>query len=548
MYSGLTEPGRWCLPQALTDMAAQRPDQVWLVEVGSEQLTFDEAQNDVLKTAAFFAGQGVARGDRVGVLMTSGCDFVRAWLGLGKIGATAVLLNAELRAGFLQHQLSHSDVRTLVVHAELLGTLVPLAESLPQLAHLVVVGDAPDGLPARWQITPWATFRDAPRWAGSEPEASEIACIMYTSGTSGPSKGVMMPHAHCALYGIGAIRSLNITHEDRYYISLPLFHANGLLMQLGATLLAGISAVIRPRFSASRWLADIQTYHCTLSNLLGATAAFILAQPASESDGRHGLRAVLSAPNIPSHEDAFRQRFKVRDVVSAFGMTECNIPVWGTTGSSVPGAAGWVHGDHFEVRIVDAATDAPLPHGTTGEIVVRPKIAFGFMAGYLNEPQKTVDAWRNLWFHTGDAGQMDEAGLLTFVDRIKDCIRRRGENISPGEIEVVILGVPGVTEAAAYAVPSDMAGAEDEIMLAVVSASEDLLELRAIVGQAASKLPRYAVPRYVSQLKELPKTATGKVQRAVLRKIGIEGALDLALDLALDQAGADRVFKVTTKI
>lgn len=530
MYSGLADPRLWCLPRALTEMAQQRPDEVWLLEVDGGQLTFGEAHNEALQAATFFAGLGVARGDRVGLFMTSGCDFVRAWFGLGKIGATSVLFNSESRASFLQHQVNHSGVRTLVVHASLLAELIALAQSLPLLADIVVVGDPPDVLPAQWKVSSWADFKNSPRWTGADPDASEIACIMYTSGTSGPSKGVMMPHAHCTLYGIGALRSLDIGDNDRYYITLPLFHANGMFMQLGATLLAGISAVIRPKFSASRWLHDIRSYNCTLTNLLGATAAFIISQPELESDGRHCLRAVLSAPNIRPHEDAFRRRFKVRDVISGFGMTECNLPVWGKVGSSAPGAAGWVHEDHFEVRIVDGATDAALAHGMTGEIVVRPKVPFGFMAGYLNEPQKTVDAWRNLWFHTGDAGQMDADGLVTFIDRLKDCIRRRGENISPGEIEAVVLGLPGISEAAAYAVASDIPGAEDEIMLAVVCASDEPLALRKIVEQAGAQLPRFAIPRYVSQFDELPKTATGKVQRAVLRQRGIEGALDLTLE------------------
>lgn len=528
MYSGFNDATQWVLPEVLTECAARRPDAEWLVEVGGERLSFVQAHRQSLQAAAFMASLGVSQGDRVGVFMPGGCDFVRAWMGLGKMGAVSVLLNTELSGDFLKHQLIHAELRWLIVDATLVPRIVELAARLPQLTHLVVVGAFDEPLPLQWKVSRWNEYKDFPTWAGSAPAACDIACVMYTSGTSGPSKGVLMPHAHCALYGIGAVKSLRIDENDRYYISLPLFHANGLLMQLGATLLAGIPAVIRPRFSASGWLSDIRSHRCTLTNFLGATAAFVIAQPASEMDGAHALRAVLSAPVIADHERALQERFKVRDVLSGFGMTESNIPIWGQTGRSAPGAAGWVHQEHFEVCIANPATDLPLPAGSVGEILVRPKVPFGFMAGYLNEPQKTVDAWRNLWFHTGDAGQVNDDGSISFVDRIKDCIRRRGENISPGEIEALVLDIPGIAEVVAYAVDSDIPGAEDEIMLAVVSGDGTPLALGTIGELASARLPRFAKPRYIAQFAELPKTATGKVQRAVLRKRGIEGALDLS--------------------
>jgi crotonobetaine/carnitine-CoA ligase len=190
---------------------------------------------------------------------------------------------------------------------------------------------------------------------------------MYTSGTSGPSKGVLMPHAHSYLYGLGTIEALQLGPQDRYYIVLPLFHANGLLMQLGATLIGGISAVIRTRFSASAWLNDVRRHRATVTNTLGAVAAFILNQAPSAVDRDHQLRAIMSAPNIAEHEAVFRERFGVKDVVSGFGMTEVNIPVWGLIGQPRPGAAGWVREDYFEVVIADPETDAAVPPGQLGE-------------------------------------------------------------------------------------------------------------------------------------------------------------------------------------
>jgi crotonobetaine/carnitine-CoA ligase len=207
-------------------------------------------------------------------------------------------------------------------------------------------------------------------------------------------------------------------------------------------------------------------------------------------------------------------------------MTECNIPIWGRLGQSRPGAAGWVYERHFEVIIADPETDRPVPVGAIGEILVRPKTAWGFMAGYLDLPEKTVEAWRNLWFHTGDAAVIDAEGVVTYVDRLKDCIRRRSENISAAEVEAVIAGLPGVKEVAAYAVPADVPGGEDEVMLAIVPEAPERFDSAALVAQADARLPRFAQPRFVELVSELPKTATGKVQRAVLRKRGSAAAWD----------------------
>ncbi len=450
MFSGLHDPTRWVLPAVLTEAAVTSPHAPWLTDNSGRTLTFAEAESCSRKAASFFHGLDVQPGDRVGILMFNGCDYACAWLGLGKLAATAVLFNTELQGEFLRHQVTDSGIACLLIDAELLPVLLDIAEALPNLTTVVVAGPVPASLDGPWRVVPWREYGEAAEWAGPGPGFADIACIMYTSGTTGPSKGVLMPHAHCTLFGIGSIRCLALTPADRFYVSLPLFHANGLLIQLGATLLMGIPAFVRSRFSASKWLGDIRDNRCTVTNLLGSTASFVLMQPASEFDRAHGLRAVMTAPNLPQHEAQMRSRFGLHDVVSGFGMTESNIPIWGRIGRSVPGAAGWVHDDHFDVAIASPDDDRILPTGQVGEILVRPKIPFGFMAGYHNAPQKTVEACRNLWFHTGDAGMAGTDGLITFVDRLKDCIRRRGQNISAVEIEAVVEGLPGIAEAAQW--------------------------------------------------------------------------------------------------
>ncbi|NYT64525.1 AMP-binding protein [Alcaligenaceae bacterium] len=525
MWDGLNDPARWVLPNVIEDMAKQHASKTWITTTDGEEVTFGQMADEVKKTAGYFSSLGISAGDYVGVWMLNGCDFVRAWLGLGRLGAVAVLLNTELRGDFLKHQLNNSGIEHVVVDAHLIPLVHDIADDVDTLKTLVVVGEN-STKHAAFQYLDWADWQLATPWDGPGPQPGDTACIMYTSGTSGPSKGVLMPHAHCTLYGIGTIKSMALTPADKYYITLPLFHANGLLMQLGSTLLAGIPALLRRKFSASSWVKDLHQSGATVTNLLGSTAAFVVAQPPSELDQGHRLRAVLNAPNLPVHEQAFRTRFGLSDVVSGFGMTESNMPIWGRIGTSTGNAAGWVHSEHFEVIVAHPETDQEVPYGEIGEILVRPKMPFGFMAGYHNMPEKTVEAWRNLWFHTGDAGTITADGLVTYIDRLKDCIRRRGENISASEIELAVGDLPGIHEVAAYAVPSDLPGAEDEVMLALVMVPGYEKELENIATQMDGLLPRFAKPRFLRLLPELPKTATGKIQRAILKQQGIQDALD----------------------
>jgi crotonobetaine/carnitine-CoA ligase len=438
------------------------------------------------------------------VLLPNGLDFVRLWLGLGRLGAVVVPVNTALTGDFLAHQLRDSGARAVVAAGPMAAAVAEVLAEVPRLAVLDLDG---------WER---AAEHDGPL-----PRARDTACVMYTSGTTGPSKGVLMPHAHCHLFGLGTIEALGLTEADRYYVTMPLFHANGLFMQLGATIIAGASAVLRGRFSASAWLSDVRERGCTVTNLLGAMTSFVIAQPPTDHDSDHTLRVVCPVPNPPAHERAWRERFGVPEVVSAYGMTEVNIPLYGRLGTSRPGTAGLALERWFEVEVRDPDTDDPLPAGAVGEIMVRPRVPFGFMAGYVGLPEKTLEAWRSFWFHTGDSGVMDADGWVTFVDRTKDCIRRRGENISSFEVESAVARLEGVAEVAAYAVPAGEEGTEDEVMLSVVVQPGSGLDADAVVAHADAVLPRFAQPRYVELVEALPKTPTAKVRKQELRTRGV---------------------------
>jgi crotonobetaine/carnitine-CoA ligase len=356
----------------------------------------------------------------------------------------------------------------------------------------------------------------------ASPAPGDIAMIMYTSGTTGPAKGVLMPHGHCYLFGLGLAEAVALTPADRYFICMPLFHANALLMQFLGSLVAGTEVVVAERFRATTWLAEVRTAEATVTNGLGVIPEFIFRQPATDRDRDHRLRLMMAVPVSPEWGAAFEQRFGV-PFVQGFGMTECNIPAYTRRGEPlVPGCAGHVLGEWFEVGIVDPASDAPVPPGQAGEIVVRPRLPGCFMAGYFRMPDRTVEAWRNLWFHTGDAGRLDEHGRLHYIDRIKDCIRRRGENISSFEIEQVLNAHPSVTESAAVGIKVAGAGGEDEVKAYVVPAPGTILDPVDLLDWCTPRMPYFAVPRFVEIVPgELPKTPTGKLQKTSLRQAGV---------------------------
>jgi crotonobetaine/carnitine-CoA ligase len=351
---------------------------------------------------------------------------------------------------------------------------------------------------------------------------SDNVCAMFTSGTSGPSKGVMMPNAHCVLFAIGTIENYNLKHHHNFYISLPLFHANGLFMQLLACFMTGARAIIRNKFSASNWLNDIRKYRITHTNMLGAIAAFVVSQPPSKYDKDHELIMIGSAPLPSEPERIFRERFGVKDVLPLYGMTEVNIPIYGLKNEIGAGKCGKVYEKYFEVEIRDPDQDIPVEDGKVGEIMVRPKQPFGFMSGYMGMPDKTIESWRNFWFHTGDAGIREASGHFIFVDRIKDCIRRRGENISSYEVEQAFLEIPYITEAAAYAIPAEGGeGMEDEVMVSLMTNTDISINFEDLINTAKRNLAKFSVPKYLRIMKEFPKTQTGKIQKNKLREEGV---------------------------
>jgi crotonobetaine/carnitine-CoA ligase len=285
-------------------------------------------------------------------------------------------------------------------------------------------------------------------------------------------------------------------------------------------IVAGGRAVVRPKFSASRWIDHVRDSGVTVTNFVGVMMDFAWKQPPRPDDSNNQLRCVYAAPTAVTIVARFKERFGIEAFVDAFGLTETCAPILSPYGVDRPaGAAGLQAADWFDVKLVDPETDREVPVGEVGELVVRPLVPGICSNGYYNMPEKTVEAWRNLWFHTGDALRKDEDGWFYFIDRYKDALRRRGENISSYEVEQAILGHPAVTECAVIGVPADVEAGEDEVLAVVVTAGPVTAE--ELWGWCDGRIPAFAIPRYLRLVDQLPKTPSQKVQKAVLREYGV---------------------------
>jgi carnitine-CoA ligase len=483
-----------------------------LVEVGGQTWSFAET----LEMAARFGGAlrtaGIERGDRVAVICGNRPELLQVYLGCGWIGAVAVPINIASRGEQLRHILANCQAKLLVMQAEFADAVTSLEIALPSLRAVWLIGDA--NLAEHW---PRAIRFPVP--AEPVPEAGigpgDTVAILYTSGTTGVSKGVCCPHAQYFWWGVNTARLLDLRGDDVLLTTLPLFHTNALNTFYQA-LLTGAALVVEPRFSASGFAASLSRHGATVTYLLGAMVPILLSRPASALDRAHRVRIALG-PGVPERfHPQFRERFGI-ELLDGYGSTETNFVLGCTLPGQRPGTMGPV-GDGFEARVVDDADNA-VSDGVTGELVLRASKPFAFATGYFGMPEKTVEAWRNLWFHTGDRVVRDADGYFRFIDRIKDVIRRRGENISSYEVEQVLLSHPEVAEAAAFPVRSDLA--EDEVMAAIVPRDGHMLTPTKLSEYCKSRMPAFAIPRFIEFLTALPMTESGKVQKFQLRERGV---------------------------
>jgi crotonobetaine/carnitine-CoA ligase len=498
-----------CVLRHMLDVAAQRhPDRVLALFEDGRTWTYAEARRIARDTAAGLAKLGVRRGDRVSVWLPNGPAAVRVWFGLNYLGAVFAPINTAYRGRLLEHVLANTGARLLVAHAGLVDRLADIG--LAELEQLIVVGDGAEA-PPRLATLPFAALDgDGERLADDAPiEPWDIWGVIYTSGTTGPSKGVLQTYLQ--IWTTGRCTYGYMTADDRMLINLPMFHVSG-TASLYAVVGAGASVALRDGFSTQRFWADLrETGSTTTAGLIGAMADFLAKTEPRADDADNPLRWVCMVP-ISASTVALARRFDF-SWHSGFNMSEISAPLVTPICSQKAGGCGRPRSG-VEVRIVDA-NDIEVPVGAVGELIVRTDLPWAITPGYLNMPEATARAWRNGWFHTGDAFRRDEGGDFYFVDRLKDTIRRRGENISSLEVEAEIASHPAVLAAAVVGVPS--AHGEEEILACVALRAGAALTPEALIAFLAPRTAHFMVPRYVRMLDGLPMTETNKVRKADLR-------------------------------
>jgi crotonobetaine/carnitine-CoA ligase len=462
--------------------------------------------------AGALARARIGRGDRVAVMSENRWEVLALWLGAAWRGAVFVPVNPAGRGPQLAHVLRDAGPRLLVLEPHLAEFVA--AEPLPgELERVWLLGaDAPSArldVPVEGFPEPGDAVQPAPL-TPADPLA-----ILYTSGTTGASKGVVCPHAQFTWWGENVGSWLGVTPDDTLYTCLPLYHTNALNAFVQA-LVGGARYVVGPRFSASQFWQRVTDAEATVTYLLGAMVSILVARPPSPLDGAHRIRVALSPATAPDTWRAFEERFGVR-LVDGHGMTETNGVIGPRDGEQRPGWMGRVM-PGFHARVVDEH-GVEVPADTPGELVLRPDERLAFADGYWRLPEVTETAWRGGWFHTGDRVVRDEEGWFRFLDRLKDAIRRRGENVSSWEVEQVLLRHPSVAEAAVVPVPSELG--EDEVMAFVVPRAGHTLDPAELVRFCVPLLASFAIPRYVETLEAMPLTDNAKVRKIDLRERGV---------------------------
>ncbi|MGQ0534012.1 MAG: AMP-binding protein [Caulobacteraceae bacterium] len=506
------------VPGVLADAAAQLRDKTFL-DFAGEPYSYRQVFDDAKALAAGLQQLGLQRGETVATVLDNNYDALRVWFGINFAGGVSVPVNTAYKGEFLHHQIADSGARFLVAETDYCERIVDIEDGLGEAQRLFFRGSAPAKRPARLTL---GNLDDLHLKANDYSEIniapSDLAMLIYTAGTTGPSKGCMISHNYA--FNLARQAAASRVPDDILWTPLPLFHFNATCAATLGTAVAGNTIVLFSRFSLSKFWPEIERTKATIAGLLGSMIPLIAqAADTPESKRCYGqLRAVGGAPFPAELQEIWRNRFGVQRCGSnAYGLTEACLMTSLPDGlTPAPGSSGRTNED-FDVRIVDD-DDNEVPPGTPGEIICRPKKAHVMFEGYWRRPEATQSVMRNMWLHTGDIGKFDKDGFFYFVDRKKDYLRRRGENISSVEVETAFRAHEAIEDVAAHAVKSDL-GEDDLKVTAILKAGAALTE-EALCLWAIDRMPYFAVPRYIEFRAELPRNPVGRVLKYQLRDEG----------------------------
>jgi crotonobetaine/carnitine-CoA ligase len=498
----------------LRKAAETEADRTYLV-ADENSWTFAQTYESVRALSCSFRQLGIQKGDRIAIMLPNSAEFIFSWYACVNIGAVIVPINTTYTGALLEYVIKDSGSRGLIISREFISALTDVdTEARAALAWVSVVGDlepeTKSGGPR------WLSYGELLAGNGADPEAActfqDIHAIMYTSGTTGPSKGVVMPNGHFFSSTCTFLRAVNLVRDDVLFTPMPLFH--GVASRLGAlpALMVGAKFVLARQFSASRYFEQAAACGATIGQTIFTMQTMLKAQPPGPFDRAHRMTRMFNA----SYDRDFEERFNVK-LVEAYGMTETGLTLYTPYGESRRGSCGRIHED-WEIQLVDEE-GLPVDNGQTGEIMLRPKLPSIMMTGYINKPTETLKTIENLWFKTGDFARADEDGYVFFGARKKERIRRRGENISPFEIENVVIAHPGVDDCAAVAAPA--AEGEDDVRIVCEVRPDSGLTPTELLEWLEGRLPRFMMPRYVDFMSTLPRTPNSKIEKYKLISDGI---------------------------
>lgn len=492
------------VPAVLDRRAQQHPDRV-MMSIAGVDVTFEQMRRRSCAAANMLTDLGVGRGDRV-ALFTGTCpEWVYFWLGAARIGAVSAAINAANKGDFLLHALRLSQAKVVLTDAERRPRAAEVADAAESLTNIVVQDDS---------LTAALSEGSGDVPVGDPVRADDLACLFYTSGTTGPSKAVATTWHYLFSVAATVSSAWQLREGEVLWTAMPLFHLSAAPSIL-VPLLVGATTVLAAAFHPGAVWDDIRARGAVGFAGAGAMVSMLQNLPADPGDARLPLRFISAAPIDPNSYRDIERRYGCR-IVTMYGLTEAfPLAVKSVADDGVPGTSGRPNPD-FEVRILDEQGN-PLPTGIVGEIACRPRHPHVMSEGYVG-PDSQIKPHPE-WFRTGDLGRLDRDQNLTYVDRIKDALRRRGENISSVEVEAVVMSHPAVAEAAAVGVPSELG--EDDVLVVVTLRPGATLDFAELLDFCAARMPYFCVPRFVETVSELPKNVIGRIRKDLLRERGV---------------------------
>lgn len=496
------------IPKVLAAAAEAQPNSPFIL-FREQKHSYAATEMAATQLAYGLRAWGVVRGSRVAMILDNCPEYIFSFLGLAKLGALSIPINTAARGEQLRYFLTDAECTHIIVQDDYVDVLIECLGMLPPQPTCVLSASTATsklaGAPS-WHdiLADGYSYRE--RNLDVDLRASDPWLILYTSGTTGPSKGSVCPHAQSLSIGRTQSQRMDLTPNDRMYTFLPLFHGNALNYSTITALWGRACIALETRFSASRFWDDVHRYQATQFNAMMIVTSVLEKLPVTPQEQSNPVRIAAMVPP-PANRRELEKRWGL-SIISQYAMSEAHPITILNAGEAYdkPRTSGRV-APNMELRLVDE-NDFEVPRGTPGEVTIRTREPWTMLHGYYGKPEATAHAFRNLWFHTGDRAYLDEDGYLFFVDRVKDAIRRRGENISAYEIETVLSGHPTIIEVAAVPVPSDMG--EDEVCVFIVKAPGQLTE-RDVIEFAVDRMAYFMVPRYVAFVDEMPKTPSQKI-------------------------------------